>query len=90
MYHEVGHGIIDYINDLLEYTDEYDELYDKNQQLFDGVLDNEEVGKVIRRYLHINDVEGANKAIVEKARSKSVKKLEEINVVVVFLTGGRN
>ena len=55
-----------------------------------SVLDNEEVGKVIRRYLHINDVEGANKAIVEKARSKSVKKLEEINVVVVFLTGGRN
>ena len=42
VYHEVGHGIIDYINDLLEYTDEYDELYDKNQQLFDGVLDNEE------------------------------------------------
>ena len=55
-----------------------------------SVLDNEEVGKIIRRYLHINDVEGANKAIVEKARSKSVKKLEEINVVVVFLTGGRN
>ena len=55
-----------------------------------SVLDNEEVGRVIRRYLHINDVEGANKAIVEKARSKSVKKLEEINVVVVFLTGGRN
>lgn len=42
VYHEVGHGIIDYINDLLEYTNEYDELYDKNQQLFDGVLDNEE------------------------------------------------
>ena len=42
VYHEVGHGIIDYINDLLEYTDEYDELYDKNQQLFDSVLDNEE------------------------------------------------
>lgn len=42
VYHEVGHGICDYINDLLEYTDEYDELYDENQQLFDGVLDNEE------------------------------------------------
>jgi hypothetical protein len=42
VYHEVGHGICDYINDLLEYTDEYDELYDNNQELFDGVLDNEE------------------------------------------------
>ena len=26
----------------LQNTDEYDELYDKNQQLFDSVLDNEE------------------------------------------------
>jgi len=42
VYHEVGHGICDYINDYLEYTDELDDLYDNNQELFDNVLDNEE------------------------------------------------
>ena len=42
VYHEVGHGIIDYINDYLQNTDELDEIYDNNQQLFDSALDNEE------------------------------------------------
>ena len=42
VYHEVGHGIIDYINDYLQNTDELDEIYDNNQQLFDDALDNEE------------------------------------------------
>lgn len=42
VYHEVGHGICDYIEDILQYTDELDDVYDKNQQLFDNVLDNEE------------------------------------------------
>lgn len=42
VYHEVGHGIINYINDYLQNTDELDEIYDNNQQLFDDALDNEE------------------------------------------------
>ena len=42
IYHEMGHGLLELINDYLEYSDELDELYDANQELFNGVLDNEE------------------------------------------------
>lgn len=42
VFHEMGHGIIQLINDYLQETDELDELYDNNQELFDNVLDNEE------------------------------------------------
>ena len=42
VFHEMGHGIVQLINDYLQETDELDELYDNNQQLFDNVLDNEE------------------------------------------------
>lgn len=42
VYHEMGHGIINLIDDYLQNTDELDELYDNNQQLFDWCLDNEE------------------------------------------------
>lgn len=42
VYHEVGHGLVELINDYLTETDELDSLYDNNQQLFDWVLDNEE------------------------------------------------
>ena len=42
VFHEMGHGIVQLINDYLQETDELDELYDNNQELFDNVLDNEE------------------------------------------------
>lgn len=42
VFHEMGHGIIELFNDYLQETDDLDELYDNNQQLFDNVLDNEE------------------------------------------------
>lgn len=42
VFHEMGHGIVQLIDDYLQETDELDELYDNNQKLFDNVLDNEE------------------------------------------------
>ena len=42
VYHEMGHGIIEQINDYLTETDELDGIYDQNQELFDYVLGDEE------------------------------------------------
>ena len=42
VYHEMGHGLVELIDDYLSSTDELDELYDANKELFDNVLDNEE------------------------------------------------
>ena len=42
VYHEMGHGLVELINEYLEETDDLDDLYDANQELFDNVLDNEE------------------------------------------------
>ena len=42
VYHEMGHGIIEQIDDYLTETDELDDIYDQNSELFDYVLDNEE------------------------------------------------
>ena len=42
VYHEMGHGLVEMIDDYLHETDELDALYDANQELFDEVLDNEE------------------------------------------------
>lgn len=42
VFHEMGHGLIQQINDYLQETEELDEIYDNNQQLFDNALDNEE------------------------------------------------
>jgi hypothetical protein len=44
VFHEMGHGIIQYLDDIIEYWDEDEELpfYDKNQEFCDNVLDNEE------------------------------------------------
>ena len=42
VFHEMGHGIVQLINDYLQETDDLDNLYDNNQELFDNVLDNEE------------------------------------------------
>ena len=42
VFHEVGHGLVELLNDYLTETDELDELYDENKELFDNVLDNEE------------------------------------------------
>ena len=42
VYHEMGHGIVEKLNDYLQETDELDALYDANKELFDWVLDNEE------------------------------------------------
>jgi hypothetical protein len=42
VYHEMGHGIVELLNDYLQETDELDELYDTNKELFDWILDNEE------------------------------------------------
>ena len=42
IYHEMGHGICELFNDYLEYSDDLDELYDNNKELFDRTLDNEE------------------------------------------------
>lgn len=42
VFHEMGHGIVQLIDDCLQNTDELDDIYDRNQELFDGVLDNEE------------------------------------------------
>lgn len=38
----MGHGIVEMFNDYLQETDDLDELYDNNKELFDWVLDNEE------------------------------------------------
>ena len=42
IYHEMGHGICDLINDYLQNTDDLDNVYDNNKELFDTVLDDEE------------------------------------------------
>ena len=42
VYHEMGHGVVELLNDYLQQTDELDALYDANKELFDWVLDNEE------------------------------------------------
>ena len=42
IYHEMGHGLCDLINDYLQNTDELDAIYDDNKELFDSVLDDEE------------------------------------------------
>ena len=42
VFHEMGHGITELFEDYLQETDDLDELYDNNQQLFDSVLENEE------------------------------------------------
>ena len=42
VYHEMGHGLVDLISDYLQYSNDLDEIYDNNKQLFDTVLDNEE------------------------------------------------
>lgn len=42
VYHEMGHGIIELIDDYLQYSEDLDDIYDENKQLFDKVLDNEE------------------------------------------------
>ena len=42
VYHEMGHGLVQFIDGYLYETDELDELYDNNKELFDWVLDNEE------------------------------------------------
>lgn len=42
VYHEMGHGIVEKLNDYLQETDELDALYGANKELFDWVLNNEE------------------------------------------------
>lgn len=42
VFHEMGHGIVNMIGDYLRETDDLDELYDNNQELFDNMFDNEE------------------------------------------------
>lgn len=42
IFHEIGHGLINYIEDILQYSDSLDQLYDQNQKLFDYTLDNDE------------------------------------------------
>lgn len=42
VFHEMGHGICELINDYLQNTSEYDEVYTESQELFDSVLANEE------------------------------------------------
>ena len=42
VFHEVGHGLVELLNDYLTETDELDNLYDSNKELFDYVFDNEE------------------------------------------------
>lgn len=44
VFHEMGHGIVQFLEDIIEYWDEDEELpfYDNNQEMFDEVLDNEE------------------------------------------------
>lgn len=42
VYHEMAHGLVDKINDYLQYSDRLDGIYDNNKELFDRVLDNEE------------------------------------------------
>lgn len=42
VFHEMGHGIVELFSDYLQQTDDLDELYDNNQELFDNILDNEE------------------------------------------------
>jgi hypothetical protein len=42
VFHEMGHGIVEKFNYYLQESDDLDELYDDNKELFDWVLDNEE------------------------------------------------
>ena len=42
VFHEMGHGIIELLDDYLYNTDELDDIYHQNQELFENVLDNEE------------------------------------------------
>jgi hypothetical protein len=42
VFHEMGHGLIEQINDYLQETDELDVIYDNNKKMFDNALDNEE------------------------------------------------
>lgn len=42
VFHEMGHDLIEQINDYLQNTDELDEICDNNKELFDDTLDNEE------------------------------------------------
>lgn len=42
VFHEMGHGLIEQINDYLQETEELDEIYDNNKEMFDEALDNEE------------------------------------------------
>ena len=61
VYHEMGHGLIELITDYLQETDELDELYDNNKDLFDSVLDNEE--EAVEEFawkLYDNDVESSD------------------------------
>lgn len=54
--HEMGHGLIDLIEDYLSETDEFDHIYDENKELFDDVLDNDSVEKFAWS-THDNDLE---------------------------------
>lgn len=42
IFHEVGHGLVELVNDYLQETNDLDGLYDNNQDFFDEILDNEE------------------------------------------------
>ena len=44
VFHEMGHGIVEFFEDIIEYWDEDEELpfYDKNQMFCDKIFDNEE------------------------------------------------
>jgi hypothetical protein len=42
VYHELGHGLVELFNDYLNESDDLDDLYDDNRELFDYIFDNEE------------------------------------------------
>lgn len=44
VFHEMGHGIVQFLDDIIEYWDEDEDLpfYDNNQQFIDNIFDNEE------------------------------------------------
>lgn len=42
VYHEAGHGICELINDWLDETDDFDEIYEANMDLFNTTFSNEE------------------------------------------------
>lgn len=44
VFHEMGHGIVQFLDDIIKYWDENEDLpfYDNNQQFIDNILDNEE------------------------------------------------